>query len=283
MIRWIRRVLRVLFTGSSFLFFFGGGTALAMIILPVVRWLTKGTEEEKAIACRQWVGDSWIFFHDYMRFWGLISYQAWQMPEPLPAGPLVVIANHPTLIDVTAIISAWKQLVIVVKPEMYDSPLLGRLLRYCGHINSGDSGLFAAASVVTNSVEAIRQGKSVLIFPEGTRSPKNGMHKFRQGAFEIAARAGVPIKPVFITCDPPTLMRGQHWWEVPARMAMLTLTPLPLIPTPEAKDTASLCERVHQDYRARLDAFLASRALPEDAESQRALPAAQPGQATGDR
>ncbi|HEY3450020.1 MAG TPA: lysophospholipid acyltransferase family protein [Myxococcales bacterium] len=263
MIRALRQFLRAMFTGSSFLVFFGGGTALAYLILPLVRWRTRGTEEDKAAECRRWLGDAWIFFHDYMRFWGLISYQSWHLSQPLPKGPLVVIANHPTLIDVTAVVSAWPQLVCVAKPEHFRSPLIGRLLGYCGYINSGDSGLFSAATVVTNSVEALKKGAQVLIFPEGTRSPRNGLHKFRQGAFEMAARAGVPIQPVFISCDPPTLMRGQHWWEVPERMAKLEVTPLPLIPPPHG-DPEEMAERLSKEYKARLDAFLAARTLPEE-------------------
>jgi len=263
MIRAIRQLLRALFTGSSFLFFFSGGTTLAYVILPVVRWRTKGTEQEKAAACRQYVADSWLFFHDYMRFWGLLSYQSWHLGQPPPTGPVVVIGNHPTLIDVTAVISAWPQLVCVASHRYFKSPLVGRLLSYCGYINSGDAGLFSAATVVTNSVEALKSGAQILIFPEGTRSPKNGMHPFRQGAFEMAARAGVPIQPVFISCDPPTLMRGQRWWEVPARMAKLVVTPLPPIPPPHG-DPAEMAARLSREYQARLEKFLAARTLPEE-------------------
>lgn len=283
MIRAFKRLLRALLTGSSFLFFFSGGTTLAYVILPLVRWRTRGSEEDKAAECRRWVADSWIFFHDYMRFWGLISYQSWQLAAPLPEGPLVVIGNHPTLIDVTAIISAWPRLVCVAKPEHFRSPLIGRLLGYCGYINSGDAGLFSAATVVTNSVEALKKGAAILIFPEGTRSPRNGLHKFRQGAFEMAARAGVPVQPVFISCDPPTLMRGQHWWEVPSRMAKLKVTALPLLAAPQG-DPAELAERLTGEYQARLESFLAARPLPEDSEGpEPAEVAAPPAQRWGNR
>ncbi|MBI5542954.1 MAG: 1-acyl-sn-glycerol-3-phosphate acyltransferase [Deltaproteobacteria bacterium] len=264
MVRWIKHALRVLFTGSSFLLFFTGGTVLAMIILPLVRWLTPGTEEQKAGECRRWVADAWVFFHDYMNFWGLITYRSHHLSAPLPDGPLVVVANHPTLVDVTAIISAWGRLVCVAKPEHFRSPLIGRLLRYCGYIRGGDGGLFAAATVVTNSVEALKGGAAILIFPEGTRSPMNGLRDFRQGAFEMAARAGVPVLPVFITCNPPTLMRGQPWYDVPSRIADMQITLLPLIPPPH-RDPAELARRLTEEYRARLQAFLGQRAPDEDA------------------
>jgi len=91
----------------------------------------------------------------------------------------------------------------------------------------------------------------------------------------MAARAGVPIQPVFISCDPPTLMRGQHWWEVPARMAKLKVEALPLIPAPHG-DPAQMAEQLSKEYRARLDAFLSARPLPEQSEGPEPPEAAPP-------
>lgn len=264
----LKHILRVLLTGSAFLLFFVGGTVLATILLPIVR-LKPGTPEEKAARCRQWVSESWVFFHDYMRVLGLIHYDPRALRQPLPDGPVVVIANHPTLIDVTALISMWSRLVCVAKPVHFRSPLIGRLLRYCGYIEGGDAGIFTAATVVTKGVDALRKGAAILVFPEGTRSPKNGLHPFRAGAFEMAARANAPILPVFVTCNPPTLMRGQGWYEVPERTARLSVTPLPLIHPPHANPSVAARE-MHREYRARLDAFLAQREVP------RALSADEP-------
>jgi len=266
MLSWFKHILRVLLTGSAFLLFFAGGTVLALVLLPCVR-LKKGTPEQKATRCRQWVSEGWVFFHDYMRVLGLIDYDPRRIRLPLPDGPVVVVANHPTLVDVTALISVWARLICVAKPMHFRSPLIGRLLRYCGYIEGGDAGIFTAATVVTKGVEALRKGAAVLVFPEGTRSPKNGLNTFRQGAFEMAARANAPVLPVFITCNPPTLMRGQSWYEVPERMAELKVTPLPLIPSPHLEATAATRE-LQRVYQARLEAFLAQRTLPETKASE---------------
>lgn len=257
MIRFLKHVYRVLFTGSSFLLFFSGGAVLAYVLLPLVR-LAKGTPDEKAARCREWVAHSWIFFHDYMRFWGLIDYDPAKRFGELPPGPVVVVANHPTLVDVTALISVWGRLVCVAKSSHFRSPLVGRLLKYCGYIDGGDGGIFSSAAVVTAAVHALERGAAVMIFPEGTRSPMYGLNRFRQGAFEMAARANVPVQPVLITCDPPTLMRGQPWYDVPPRRAEMTITPLPLLRPPHG-DPAECAARLEQDYRARLRSFFAER------------------------
>ena len=262
MIRWVRHVLRVLFTGSSFVYFFTGGAVLAAIIMPLAR-LREGTPAQKEERCRHWLRLGWVSFHAYMRFWGLIEYDPRHLTQRLPEGPLVVIANHPTLVDVTAIISAWGRLVCVAKPLHFKTPFIGRLLRYCGYIEAGGGGLFSSAAVVTSGVEALKRGAAILVFPEGTRSPMNGLREFKQGAFEMAARANVPIQPVFVTCDPPTLMRDQPWYEVPARKAVLTVTPLPLIEA--GADPEKTAKRMQQEYQDRLTAFLSQHPSPEGA------------------
>ena len=55
------------------------------------------------------------------------------------------------------------------------------------------------------------------MFPEGTRSPPQGLWPFRRGAAHVALRSGVDLELVTIRCDPPALMKGQPWWDVPDR------------------------------------------------------------------
>jgi 1-acyl-sn-glycerol-3-phosphate acyltransferase len=89
------------------------------------------------------------------------------------------------------------------------------MLRYCNHIDAGDGGPVSGATVVQGAIERLRSGDPVLIFPEGTRSPAGGLGPFKSGAFAIAQAAKVPVVPVRIRCDPPALMRGQKWYQVP--------------------------------------------------------------------
>ncbi len=223
-----------------------------MVVLPLVSLLASingGSLEEKHQRCRDCVRRSWVFFHDYMRILGLINYNPRNNHLDLPDGAIIVIANHPTLIDVTALGSASSRLLYVAKSAMFRSPFLGGLLRRCGHIDGGGNNLFSGAMVVTKGIEALKKGSALLIFPEGTRSPKNGLRPFRPGAFEIAYRTQTPILPLMITCFPPTLMRDQHWYEIPEHTAKLSISTLPLIlpphPVPE-----ELIKKTEEMYKA---------------------------------
>jgi len=72
-----------------------------------------------------------------------------------------------------------------------------------------------ASDVLEEAIDRLKAGYGVLIFPEGTRSPPNELHPFMRSPFEMAARAGAPLLPVFIQCQPPALMKGVPWYRFP--------------------------------------------------------------------
>jgi len=227
----LHRVRYTLFTGSAFLLFFTGGVLLSYLVLPLAR-LGGGAPDRKARRCRRIVGASWRLFHAYMRWTRLIWYDPRETALALPRGPFVLVSNHPTLVDVTALVCTHPDLTFVAKTPMFRSPLVGRLLRACDHIQGGDGSAFSGAAVVDQALARLRAGTPVLVFPEGTRSPERGLGPMRLGAFQIAARAGVPIVPMLITCEPPTLMRGQAWYAIPKRLARMKITQLPTLSPP---------------------------------------------------
>jgi 1-acyl-sn-glycerol-3-phosphate acyltransferase len=237
-IRQIARLRRIVLTGSAFLLFFTGGVLLSYLVLPAVRVRSRD-RADAAQRCRALLARAWVLFHRYMHSCGLLRFNPRAVRLDLPPGPFVLVANHPTLVDVTALISVCPNAVSVAKPLMFRSPLVGRLLRYCGHIEAGNGAAFVGSAIVAKAVERLAAGTPVLIFPEGTRSPEGGLGEFRPGAFAIAALASVPVVPVFITCDPPTLMRGQRWYEVPSRTATLTVTQLPTLWPPHGSPAAT--------------------------------------------
>jgi 1-acyl-sn-glycerol-3-phosphate acyltransferase len=134
------------------------------------------------------------------------------------AGPQLVVANHPTLIDVLALLAFMPQADLVVSVERADNPLLRRLIRSCGYLRN-DGGL----AVVSECVASIRAGRSLIIFPEGTRSPRYAVRRLQRGAAHIALRVPCDLLPVLIRCDPPAFGKGQKWYDLPDRAIRMTL------------------------------------------------------------
>ncbi|HVO17965.1 MAG TPA: lysophospholipid acyltransferase family protein [Anaeromyxobacter sp.] len=257
----VDRAWRVVFTGSSFLFFFLGGVILSYLVSPLL-WVMVRDPARRARSCRRAVARTWVFFHDYMRWTRLLRYDPRRLRLALPAGPYLMIANHPTLVDVTALAAAVPDLAVVAKRAMMRSLLVGPLLRRCQHIDAGDGGTFGGVGLYEQALAHLRAGTPVMLFPEGTRSPERGLGEFRLGAFQIAAQAGVPLVPVLIRCEPPTLMRGQPWYEIPERTAVLTISQLPAI-DPGSAPAARLARSTRQLYveALGLDAAAATPAL----------------------
>jgi 1-acyl-sn-glycerol-3-phosphate acyltransferase len=130
----------------------------------------------------------------------------------------LIVANHPTLLDAVVLMSIMPQADLVVKKSYCAHPFLRGLVRAAGYIPSGNG-----PDLVSACVERLVRGRSVIIFPEGTRSPRNGLGPFSRGAAHMALRAGCDPIPVTIHCDPPTLDHGQPWWGVPEHRVTLTL------------------------------------------------------------
>ena len=107
----------------------------------------------------------------------------------------------------------------VVKASHYHNPFLARAIKGAGYISDLDG-----PGLVADCVERLMRGRSVIVFPEGTRSPANDLGPFLRGAAHVALRAGCDPIPVTIKCEPPTLYRGRAWWDVPERQFTLTLT-----------------------------------------------------------
>jgi 1-acyl-sn-glycerol-3-phosphate acyltransferase len=119
--------------------------------------------------------------------------------EALRRSPAVVMANHESLFDPAVLMrSTPSPLRFVVKREVSRVPVFGRALSAMGHvfIDRGDSE--EADRALDRAAKAISAGRTVLVFPEGTRAETDALLPFKRGGFRLAVRAGVPILPVGI-------------------------------------------------------------------------------------
>lgn len=171
--------------------------------------------------CQRLVGKACALFHRYMRLCGLFDYQArivtaqGQPSTMRSADPVIIVANHPTLIDTTAMLAARPELCCLVAPWFAKNPLLYALLRLSGHIMLTGNTVQDHASALQAATGRLQQGQSLLIFPEGTRSPHNRLHPFKRGAFELALRCQVPLVPVAVRVDGRALDGQSPWYALP--------------------------------------------------------------------
>jgi 1-acyl-sn-glycerol-3-phosphate acyltransferase len=209
-----------------------------------VLWLLPGEPVARMRRVHRTVRGGFQLFHAVMR-----ALRLYHRTSPAPRlrpgdAPVVLVANHPTLCDVTSIASLFPDIVAVAGPQYAGNPLLGRLVRGCGFVASG-------SHMIRDCEARLRMGFDVLVFPEGTRSPfGGGLQPFHRGAFELAARAKASIVLLKLTCAPPALSKRLPIWKVADRMAVLTIEPFDVIhPADLGTDSRALCRTIEQRYR----------------------------------
>jgi 1-acyl-sn-glycerol-3-phosphate acyltransferase len=235
------QLLRALLTGSAFLVFFLMGGMVGRLALPIVANFPGSPERKRRR--RAWFllwANRW--FVGYMKLFRLIRFKRPPLPPDFPHGqPFVMISNHPSLIDTLLPLTMIPGITTVFKPTWYRSWLIRPILQYGHHIAGPDPKALAAAgssgedaaesTVLDRMVDHLRTGNALYIFPEGSRSFERKLRRFRRGAVEAAIRAGVPIVPIFISVNPPMLMKHQKWYQVPRKGGRYSVEFFPVIPT----------------------------------------------------
>ncbi|HWQ47283.1 MAG TPA: lysophospholipid acyltransferase family protein [Longilinea sp.] len=125
---------------------------------------------------------------------------------PLPKGAKIIAANHPTTTDPFFVAAMLRQQsFIMINDLLFQVPLLGAYLRRSGHIQvAAGSGQQA----VDRALSLLRQGKTVIIFPEGALSPsEGGFQDARTGVARLALASGAPVIPVGIYLERERIRR----------------------------------------------------------------------------
>jgi len=202
----LERLARIAGTGFLFVAFGVGGLLLAGVVIPLAAW-RRG--DQRPLVAQRWIQRtlaSYLALGTHIRIWEVQAQGAERLRE---AGQLV-IANHPSLLDVVLLLSFMPQADCVVKKSAWSNPMLRSILRIADYIPN-DEG----QKLVDTCAQRLAAGRSVILFPEGSRSPQRGLRAFQRGAAQVALHAGCPILPVHLGCDPPALKRGQAWYALP--------------------------------------------------------------------
>jgi 1-acyl-sn-glycerol-3-phosphate acyltransferase len=126
------------------------------------------------------------------------------------AGPMVIAPNHPSLLDIVVVSSRLPRVVCITKAKLWDNVFLGGSVRLAGYIRN-DSPL----NLVKQGVSSLQDGQQLLVFPEGTRSPRGLIGELRGGFLLMARRAKVPVQTVFLEYDSGFLGRGWPLFRKP--------------------------------------------------------------------
>ena len=169
-------------------------------------------------AARGIVRQALRLFVGLMSFTRVLSYEVSGQSRLHLSGQLI-LANHPSLIDTVFLMAYVDNATCIVKSALWDNPFTYGPVRAAGYIRNTEG-----PELIEHCIEALRSGDNLIVFPEGSRTPRDGLRRFQRGAANIAVRGDVAVTPVVIRCDPRMLLKGEPWYAVPSRRPHFTLS-----------------------------------------------------------
>lgn len=189
-----------------------------------------------------------------------------------PGATYVIACNHRSHLDPVATIIALRRRLrfgFIVKRSLTLIPIWGWFIWMNGYVPVDRGRTNRRNDPVRAGVRYLKRGRSVLIYPEGTRAPDHHFLPFKKGAFLLALRAGVPILPVVVSGTGDLLPKSRLFVR-PGRVRVEVLPPIPTAGM-TTDDRDALLEQVREGIvgRYRLDAV--SAPLEEQPELRRQL------------
>lgn len=207
-----------------------------------------------------WSGRTWGRFVA----WATRTSYEIDLSELKPGQDYVYMANHQSQLDIPVLnaVLGMRQLEegrpvlgFVAKQSLFDIPVFGPAIRAVGHIPIDRSNRRRAMKSIDRAVKDVQSGRSIVIFPEGTRAvDRSKLQEFKVGGFIIAIKTGRPVAPIVVTGTGDCLPKHKLW----LRRKPVKIRALPPIDT--GTYTLKQREQFKEDLHAMMDeAYRAQR------------------------
>jgi 1-acyl-sn-glycerol-3-phosphate acyltransferase len=213
------RSWRLVATAVLFTVFGVGGVVAGVTVFPIIALLSR-EDEARTRRARGLVRRSFRSFLWLMKASRVARFDI----EPGAAAKLaaergtIIVANHPTLLDVVMLLALAEQANCVVKAALWRNPFLRWGVRAAGYIPNDD-----LEALMDSCDRVLREGQTLIIFPEATRTIPSKPIELQRGAASIALRADASLRVVHLKCEPPTLSKSENWYQIPAHQPCFSM------------------------------------------------------------
>ena len=188
---WPLYVYRVFVKWFSFFFFGFSSPILGIILLPLMRLFCRPKDRFKK-AGRRLASSAINFFVNLMHFIGIVDLEAGDREFYRNLQSKIVVANHPSLLDTIMLLALIPNADFIVA-AYHNNPVLRGIVSQLYILSSLDFN-----EIIKASSESLAQGNCLVIFPEGTRTPRYGKNILKKGAVRLAMETGCPVLPLHI-------------------------------------------------------------------------------------
>jgi 1-acyl-sn-glycerol-3-phosphate acyltransferase len=168
--------------------------------------------------------------------------------------PCVIVCNHQSILDILMALMLPVNARWMIKGWPFKYPLMGELNKLARHIQvdeDGDESDPDRPKGFDTALNWLKDGVSILVFPEGSRSPDGRLRRFKNGAFVLAMDAQVPIVPVVIDGTGACVRKGSPLVHHPDTVIKV-LEPVPTKGMSDPREAAELKQRVHALMKSEL-------------------------------
>lgn len=217
------------------------GTAIAMPFVLVSWAVVAMSSEEVAFRVSRFVARTMA----WVAGWRLSVVGVERLPSR--AGPMILVSNHASFVDIPAMIALLPlDFVFVAKKEVLRWPFIATFARKLRHPTVDRQNAQRSVAELRRIAEVVRRGTPVLFFSEGTFTATPGLRQFRLGAFKLAVEQGVPIVPLALRGTRVAMRKGE---SLPHPAAIDLWIGEPIISNAEG-DVAALRDRVVETIAA---------------------------------
>jgi len=207
----INYLWRIIATAISFITFGMGGLLMSLTIFPPLFLLIHDKIHRENMAQRI-IHFSFSFHIGMMKFLGIMTTEIIHAERFQTGKGQLILANHPTLIDVVFILSIIPKSYCIVKQSLFKNIFLKGVVSSAGYISNG----LTTEQLLGSCLSIIKDGHNLVIFPEGTRTEPGEKLKFQRSPSRLAIMGNMVITPLVISCYPSTLTKQNKWYQIPA-------------------------------------------------------------------
>ncbi|NVJ66730.1 MAG: 1-acyl-sn-glycerol-3-phosphate acyltransferase [Gammaproteobacteria bacterium] len=208
-INWLWRLFA---TAICYITFGLGALTMGLLIFSLIRIFTRDPLKTKQ-RIQYTIHKGFSFFIWLMQALGIMTVEYQGVEKLKQDKGVVVIANHPSLIDVVIIIGLIPYADCIVKEALWNNFFIKWIVKAAYIPNRRAEGL------IDDCRNALSDGGNLVIFPEGTRTEAGKPLKFQRGVANIAINTKADIRPIQVHCKPEFLTKRLKWYQIPPKKA----------------------------------------------------------------
>jgi 1-acyl-sn-glycerol-3-phosphate acyltransferase len=198
---WFKDIFQTAAFFGAFFMFAVVGSLVSMICAPPA-FLFRGKRARSF--GQKLIHALFVFFVGYLRAFGVIELEADELSGLRDASGLIVVANHPCVLDAVLMVSQLPKAVCLMKGSLARHIIFSGTARLAGYVHN-KSGL----GLAKKCEERLNEGSNLLVFPEGTRTVGGKLLPFKMGFALVAVLTRAPVQTVIITTESGCL--GKSW------------------------------------------------------------------------